>query len=322
MDTDLRELERRWRSAGDQESRDALERGWLRAGLGWHGEAPFPGSPVPVADVRGVYRLKDLETQFIYAPGGETECDHLIFGFRGVPRTVPQESCPRCSGTCRRLVRPFFAGRFPVTWDEWSARLIDKKAVDAFTVGGDIPVVSVSLEDVRQFCNDTGLRLLTIVEWNWLAFGGIDQRVCVRCNGSGKAWTPRHAGDHPASEDTSQVYADCPHNGERRKRAYPWGDDEPTVDRCVSRSTDCPAHVLDQSGEPARNAGRSWCGAQDLVGNVSQWVDMPGSSCAIMGGSFRSSDIMSPHHSIAFGPAQPMDHVGFRVAMSIPAVAP
>lgn len=258
----------------------------MRAGLGWHGEALFPGSPVPVADVRGVYRLKDIETQFIYAPGGETECDHLIFGFRGVPRTVPQDSCPRCSGTCRRMVRPFFAGRFPVTWDEWSAHMIDKKAVDSFTVGGDIPVVSVSLDDVRQFCEALGLRLLTIVEWNWLAFGGFDQRV------------------------------------EGRKKKHPWGDDQPTADRCVSRSTDCPAHVLDQSGEPARNAGRSWCGAQDLVGNVSQWVDMPGSSCAIMGGSYRSSDVMSPHHSIAFGPAQPMDHVGFRVAMSTPAVAP
>ncbi len=285
MDTDLRELERRWRSAGDQESRDALERAWLRAGLGWHGEAPFPGSPVPVPEVRGVYRLKDLETQFIYAPGGETECDHLIFGFRGMPRCVPKDSCPRCSGTCRRLVRPFYAGRFPVTWGEWcgSERPIVAPAPAQF------PVVGVPLEDVRAFCNDAGLRLLTIIEWNWLAFGGLDQP----------------------------------------KRTYPWGNDHPTIDRCAPRSLDDSEDssvgawpVVKDSGEPFRDAGRSWCGAQDLVGNVSQWVDMPGSSCAIMGGSFRSRDVMKPHHDIAFGGSRAMDHVGFRVALSVPPVGP
>jgi hypothetical protein len=348
-DERTRDLERR--AAADPLAQEALEREWIRSGLGWAGEEIKEGSPIPVTNERRVYRHHGI--QLVRVPGGRTECSHYLEPGRaytlpsGVTIPVPPESggvevfkdqCPNCKGTEVRQVAPFFLGRFPVTWREWFATpdpedgtvpwtswLRSIESVSRLNLHeDDRPVTSVTLDEAGDFCWRVHMRLMTADEWEWAVWGGLEQRVCAHCDGKGETW---EAGGE------KETYGPCPAcwrggaiwdetvRGPRptRRTRYPWGDEEPDQTRCV-RPADMPEPVVDATGRPARDAGKSWCLVHDLTGNVSQIVMSDGPlGFAIMGGSFRSSRPMDPHYGIAFGGRRPMDHVGFRAALSIPA---
>lgn len=307
MDADLRELERRF-AAGDTTVTETLERAWIRSGRGWFGEEIREGEPRPDPDERRVYyfhkkKLVDYRRgiQLVRVPGGLTECGHFLLpghGYRlrnGRAFIVPAESggvaidkkdCPVCDGSGARRVEPFFCGRFPVLNDEFDVfidRAIDFKMTVLWPEHRQRPVTEVTPDRAREFCVWAGMRLMTIAEWEWACWGGIENRI------------------------------------DGRRPTYPWGDAPPDKTRCVqpAERTDM---VTDATGKPAREAGKSWCLVHDLTGNVSQFVDADNHlRFAIMGGSFKSPRPMDPHHSIAFGGRRPMDHVGFRVALSIKA---
>ncbi len=348
-DERTRELERR--ATADPAAQEALEREWIRAGLGWFGEAIVEGRPVPVASDRRVYLHNGI--QLVRVPGGPTECSHFLLPGRsytlpnGVAIPVPPESggievfkdqCPNCHGTEVRQVPSFFLGRFPVTWREWFATpdpdtetvpwtewLRSIQSVSSQNLHeDDRPMTHVTLEDADGFCGRVGMRLMTADEWDWAVWGGLEQRVCGHCDGKGETWEPGGKGEKdtfgpcPACWRGGSVWNEevrGPRPKPRRVR-YPWGNADPDAARCVPRSQG-PLPVVDANRRPAREEGKSWCLVHDLTGNVSQIVLSEGPlGFAIMGGSFRSVRPMDPHHDIAFGGRRPMDHVGFRVALS------
>ena len=355
MDTETRELERRCQ-AGDPAALASLERAWLRKGLGWRGEPIVEGWPEPVTDTRHTYtwKKKAFAIDLVHVQGGMIECDHYPVPEGRLPRA---ETCRWCSGSNLRRVEPFFAGRFPVLWTDWfafkpglyecpspfhplvgCAPLRNSSGGGTSGGGGDVTVVggpnaSLTLEVARELAEAVGLRLMTAREWEYAVFGGVDRRLCGHCYGKGETW--EYAGDDE-NGNRSEVFGPCPaccsggrgvwHEATRGPKPvpvryrYPWGNDLPDATRCVR--ADAPQSVFGSDGKPAREDGRSWCGLYDLAGNVSHWVDSDSDlGFAIMGGSYRSKDPMQPDAGIAFGGRRPMDHVGFRLAMSIPVAA-
>lgn len=217
----LRDLERAHASGLIPIERLEAER--LRRGLGWHGEA-LPGGVTPKRDERGVYWFhpRPLDEaqfrsafQFVYVPGGEATCDQCDgtcwiaeHGYDGPQR----EACDRCwPGTPgKRPIEAFYIGRFPFTlaeWYRWPTRTSDHD--EQWPANEHHPVTHVTLNDAKAFCEWAGLRLPTEAEWRWAALGARRPIYTL------------HA-EHGEIDE-----------GFGRTRRYPWGDERPSLERCV-----------------------------------------------------------------------------------------
>lgn len=169
-DGDRRELERALAASPiDVGLRERLERAWLRDGLGWHGEK-LPRERQgfwPSEFERGVYfysaewtgGFKHDPMQFVYVPAGEMKCVRCQ-GRGTFPG--PINDCPDCEDGFAKI-EPFYLGRFPVTWRDWTVELGPGRGYD--------PVTKVAPEDARVYCWETKLRLPSINEWVWAALG-------------------------------------------------------------------------------------------------------------------------------------------------------
>jgi formylglycine-generating enzyme required for sulfatase activity len=364
-DADLRALERATvASPADAAAHERLERARLRAGLGWAGERlPAGICPPGALDLeQGVYALFAPPLQLVHVPGGEVSCeacrDGGPFG----------RLCGVCQATGRVALAPFYVGRFPVTWDEFRA-FCDATEGERLPVvpsflnelrheHGRHPVVNVVHDEALAFCAWAGLRLPTAVELRWAALG------------------------QPAGAALGGVVLG---GGEVPPRRYPWGNEEPTPERCAAaddryrpdspdsfrivrslgstapvtewlpprgtfecrvrarhlipiggseevtllgwyRSGEGFFHAVDDLGGrltipprdleplpttprfPARPAGRSWCGAHDVVGNAWQLTE----DGQAWGGSFKTM----PPGQLLNPDVDPSNDVGFRVALS------
>lgn len=117
---------------------------------------------------------------------------------------------------------------------------------------------------------------------------------------------------------------------------YPWGDESPTPTRALfSTPTHGPEAPHPVGSFPA---GKSWCGALDLIGNVTEWchdwfgqdyyshgdsVDPRGPASGVYrvlrGGSYLDFDVqLSASRRDSDGPRQRKSDVGFRVVIDPP----
>lgn len=345
-DADLREFERASQtSPTDAVLLERLEYARVRAGRGWNGERLLYNDRGNMAaeGERGVYRwlvapLAALEVSLVYVPGGVVSCPECQGRGGGVdPRRVEiglrgTFLCAGCEGTGRVRVAAFYVGRFPVTWFQYNAFCSDPRraqtnpwaAPPGFPTDDHHPVVNVTRADALAFCTWAGLRLPTAREWRWAALGAPSE--CGECFGGGIV--PRDGGGGISCRP-------CSGSG-RSERRFPWGDARPTPERCaaadpryaskhtapvvVKECALCDArdpHVTHEPGfYPARPAGRSWCGAHDVVGNVEQWCAGGG----VLGFSYSSSSnstwaLPRRHDDGPVDIGDSFSDVGFRVAL-------
>ena len=346
-DDRLRSLERAHAAdSSDVLARERLEAAWLRAGRGWHGER-LPGNATGALLARaerGIYQwgvpdwgrpgfnlLADIE--MVYVPGGEVVCERC--GTRPYGECTSSGLCAFCFGSGRRTIAPFYLGRYPVTnggallWLHAVGTAIHLPAGDAYS---HHPVVNVDQADALAFCAWAGLRLPSPEEWKWAALGGEAQRVLCDCK-LGKPTWHKSSGSEPLGCVRCKAVGTLP-------RRFPWGNEPPSPERCVWAGTASGTHVAVSHAEvasvgrgpapvvasdppvPSRPLGASWGGAQDMAGNVWEWVSDGGVSDGVaLGGSFRTEFGSSPFHNTrAAQAAQDInrrDDVGFRVALSI-----
>jgi formylglycine-generating enzyme required for sulfatase activity len=317
-DEKIRLLERESRAdPRNDAARERLQHAWVRAGRGWHGET-LPRA-VAVSKERGVY---------FYAPGPELRLE-LVF----VPPC--EAGAVAASPTLERLTGGFYVGRYPVTWVQYLAFCEDSDRDTGFELGtptlpkwwrgrslrrgedrravGDHPVVNVSLNEARAFCSWASTDLPSAAEWTLAAFGRDSRIVCLLCGGRGFTSSKR------APENTCHG---C-HGTGGPHRLYPWGNEPPTADRCVS--ADHPLYGSKSSApvveaeRPARPASASQFGAIDMLGNVCEFLRSgevgSWSSFRISAkGIARRRGFQGQKRSIARGP-HPADDVGFRVVL-------
>jgi len=317
-DSSLRELARR--VATDPRDSAAVERLWqarFRVGLDWDGNeqpvraeccpsrhgvflvrAPV-GRPIEMVRVGAVAN----NTPFLIARFHTTRCDYAVF----------------CQATNRQL---------PPKAD----------FEDAATGAGEQltlhPVVDVTIDDARAYCEWLGCSIPTLRQWEIAAYGGDGRAAaCARCNQTGQITEMQMRGLGAWAEDVPRLVV-CPEcNGDRRRRPrYPWGDDPVTDERAVTSRHGRHGYWLHSTaavGSPdakgriveARPGGASWCGAFDLYGNAAHFVEghaarfvngAPApettntpSRVAAIGGSFGSSDAREDN-------PQRSNHIGFR----------
>ena len=192
----------------------------------------------------------------------------------------------------------------------------------------DHPVVNVTHADAVAFCAWAGLRLPTAAEWTRAELG--DETTSCPCDGPG---VQPHRFAHGLACPRCRGTGAAP-------RRYPWGNEAPTPERCVSASWDTADRALGRqgvpgrvqrasvpvrdalTGRPGRLLGASPCGAMDMVGHVGQWVagtfSVPETydpAADVRGGSFRFGPQTGRHpHNAGLHHSD----VGFRVALSEP----
>lgn len=347
-DAEIRDLKRAAKSRpNDQAVASRLAHAWVRKGRGWRGDRlPWNSRGNMAAEGEPfVWRwlvapLATIEIPMVYVPGGAVKCHQCHgtgwitwHGYSGPER----DGCEECRGGVVEL-DPFYIGRFPVTWAEYRAfcfatngeRLPTFPWEELRSEHQKHPVVRVSHRDAMDFCSWAGLRLPTRSEWHWAAMGPLVPHP------DGHVYESEWAYEDDLPETLSKLH--CLRCGDgatglherpcMRERLYPWGDEPHDDERCVwnrhsiygEKST---APVVLGSSAPARPAGASWCGAQDMGGNVWEWR----SDGSALGGSFRSEggprldEMLSISEGLCRANGFPMpelrDDIGFRVALSV-----
>lgn len=262
-DLELIALERAYKD--DPSLKERVEAARLRHGLGWHGER-MPSGLAP-ADESGVYVFGPARIQLVYVPGGEVECDHCDVHHRNCPVVELRPNviaCAACRGSGRRKIASAYMGRYPVTIQQaWVSRTSPafraRTGVDISPERRHHPITRVSLSDAKAFCEWSGLSLPTAQEWRWAALGPPDQEdvksVCPGCNGPLKDprdWTSAERLLVTSPFGLAVVRDFCvkcgPQSGmalmvSKKPRRYPWGNEEPTRERCWARIPDpaCPS---------------------------------------------------------------------------------
>jgi len=332
-DSELRNLERR--KAAGEDVQNELERAWLRAGLGWHGEQlPEPRQWFfPSRDERGVYYCAPVNSgdkhavfiPFVYVPAGAVKCVECMgvgtLG-RAMAGSMAGAPCLTCKGSGTEDRGPFYIGRYPVTWGEisaWSAHTGNHLPQYPTTTHTpwrgalflrDDPAVNVHLAQAETFCKWLHGRLPTREEWYWAARGYSGELDCP---------------DYLTGRFAPTTCPQCVGRMCYGPKRYPWGNEEPTPERCVPRGmnstqpvviprvTQIPVQVGRHAGVaryelvPARPLGASWCGAMDMVGHVRHWVQHG----EILGGSFRCSNVWTSSPGLN----GTSDDLGFRVVI-------
>jgi formylglycine-generating enzyme len=172
VDEVRRELERRV-NAGDYTALPALERIWIQAGLGWHGELLPKG--LSVAPERGVYNWllpeRGFALELVYVPAGE-----FCMG-SDMQQGAQTSHHPRHR---HRVSGDFWIGRFPITWREYRGfcEVLGRQLPEEprWGIFDDHPVVNVSWEDSVAFCRYAGVDLPREPEWEYAARGRDDDR--------------------------------------------------------------------------------------------------------------------------------------------------
>ena len=331
-DREIRELERAL--AANPSEAVALERlaaARTRAGRGWADE-PLPLDLRCSGKERGVYvwTRHGLGLEMVRVPEGPSPCPECYGrgwnAHQDAGGNPPEQVyCDYCDGSGGGA-RAFYVGRYPVTVREWSERPRPPSvglSVGRATVTDlsllEHPVVNVSHADALAWCEWAGLRLPTSAEWTRAALGDGTARCPCRCE--------------PGRKVAEHLHVPCNCAQGRVPRRYPWGNEAPTPDRCVSGhwryvrpgvpGLGLPERTLpvrDAEGRPARPLGASPCGAQDMVGHVWERTESdarPG----LAGGSFSHGPSPELGQGLAF-PLQADGSVGFRCALSASEDAP
>jgi formylglycine-generating enzyme required for sulfatase activity len=149
---------------------------------------------------------------------------------------------------------------------------------------GAHPVNCVTWHEADAFCREHGKRLPTETEWEWAARGG------------------------------------------RRGTTFPWGEEEPAGRACWDgegnaagkgeRKGTCPVGAHPRS--------RGLAGLEDLAGNVREWTATPEERFRVLrGGSWGDSlpEFLSASFRGWNAPDERMEHLGFRCAADVGAVA-
>ncbi len=169
--------------------------------------------------------------EFVFVPGGE-----LQMGSRESSDEKPIHQV---------TLQPFWMGRFPVTNEQYGRFLEETKRdapaywTDSTYNGPRQPVVGVNWEEALAFAEWAGRELASV--------------------GRGKFALPSEAQWEYVARGAGQPGTDS--------RRYPWGDQEPTPELAnydaskIGRSTPVGSYPL----------GASWCGCEDLSGNVWEW---------------------------------------------------
>lgn len=324
IDEEIRRLERALAAdPSDAVALEALAAARTRAGRGWADE-PLPLDLRCSPKERGVYvwTRRGLGLELVRVPA--TPPRHVgvdwSSGRASSDHTLPGDPA-------------FYVGRYPVTNREWrlptpdGGRILRVHHVSQ----ADHPVVEVTHADALAFCAWAGLRLPTATEWERAALG--DETTPCPCDGPG---VQPHRFAH------GLVCPRCRGTGAAR-RLYPWGNEAPTPERCVSAAWDeadararnlqtrtyaddpsgeefrrwrlgrrSSVPVRDAEGRPARPLGASPCGAQD-IGHVFEFAFVAPYVHELMGSSFRRQ-----REDIITATADGADDLGFRVALSEP----
>lgn len=232
--------------------RQAIEAMWKRCGRGWHGEElPVDNATgarmIPVHDRRNVYvwdTTKGVEIEMIGVPEG-------AFVMGSDDQNAYDDEKPAHT----RYLQHYYMALSPITWKEY-----------------------------LPFCDQTKHRRPEFPNW-------MEALKSVPFSKDNVEW--RKFMDHPV---VNVSWHDCkawckwaslrlPTEAEWEKaargtdaRVYPWGDSEPTPEKCVwldhpeygGKST---APVLGPDGLPVRVDGLSPYGAADMAGNVWEWCE-------------------------------------------------
>lgn len=308
MDETLRDLDRAVKEGREPLWR--LQDAYARIGRGWSGElmpsAVYLKNSPPM---RGVYDFcvdltdpSEKTIELVYVPEGEIVClrclgkgHHDEPGEDGRGTGTPQVNCRDGCKKGMKKIRPLYVSRFPILWSQYlqycervhRARPNCPPFPDSGMMWGNAtdewyeemyrhPAVGMSYEDAKDYCDWLGLirgtdgpRLLTGAEWFYVAYGPPDR--CKRCFGRGYR---REA--FGSDKDVHTVCPSCREAGKTHQR-YPWGELPIDTGRMVWSQHPLIGKVetgacLSPSGEPTRDRGQSWCGAQDMLGNVFHWT--------------------------------------------------
>lgn len=108
---------------------------------------------------------------------------------RGAASSDPRAERDEMPGHRVQVTRPFYLAVTEVTQDQW--RRIMQSSPSRNERGPNWPVENVSLDDVREFCRRTSLRLPSEAEWEYCAgaaeadSGALDSRAWIRTNSNG-----------------------------------------------------------------------------------------------------------------------------------------